>query len=69
MNPLVNNNTRTSYESRRLVATLTFGGSAQDKEVSADVRKQLYEQVTKDGLYKPKLVDGRWETAIFLFEL
>ena len=46
-----------SYESRRLVATLPFGGSAQDKEVS-DIRKQLYEQVTKDGL-KPKLVDGR----------
>ena len=46
-----------SYESRRLVATLPFGGSAQDKEVS-DVRKQLYEQVMKDGL-KPKLVDGR----------
>ena len=46
-----------SYESRRLVATMSFGGSAQDKEVS-DVRKQLYEQVTKDGL-KPKLVNGR----------
>jgi hypothetical protein len=48
-----------SYQPRRLVATLPYGGSAQDKEVS-DVRKELYEAITKDGL-KPKLVDGRPE--------
>ena len=46
-----------SYQPRRVVATLSYGGNAQDKEVS-DIRKELYEQVTKDGL-KPKLVDGR----------
>lgn len=46
-----------SYQPQRLVATFSYGGNAQDKEVS-DIRKQLYEQVTKDGL-KPKLVDGR----------
>lgn len=46
-----------SYQPRRLVATLPYGGNAQDKEVS-DIRKELYDQVTKDGL-QPKLVEGR----------
>mmetsp|Transcript_13486 Transcript_13486/g.19062 ORF Transcript_13486/g.19062 Transcript_13486/m.19062 type:complete len:475 (-) Transcript_13486:240-1664(-) len=41
------------YQSRRLVATLPYGGSPQDSEVS-DIRKQIYDQVVKDGL-KPKL--------------
>lgn len=44
------------YQPKRLVATMPFGGYAQDKDVS-DVRKKLYEQITRDGL-KPKLVDG-----------
>jgi len=47
-----------AYQSRRLAATLPYGGGAQDTEVS-DIRKKLYEQVIKDGL-KPKLAeDGR----------
>ncbi len=41
------------YQPRRLVATMKYGGSAQDVEVT-DLRKKLYEQVVKDGL-KPKL--------------
>ena len=37
----------------RRVATIPYGGNAQDEEIT-DLRKQLYEQVTKDG-WKPKL--------------
>jgi len=51
------NSCKYSYQPKRLVATLPHGGNAQDKEVS-DIRKELYEQVTKDGL-RPKLVEGR----------
>jgi len=45
------------YQQKRLVATMSYGGNAQDLEVT-DIRKKLFEKVTKDGL-KPKLVDGR----------
>lgn len=45
------------YQQKRLVATMSYGGNAQDLEVT-DIRKSLFEKVTKDGL-KPKLVDGR----------
>jgi len=46
------------FQPRRLVATIKYGGSAQDSEVT-DIRKKLYDQVIKDGL-KPKLgEDGR----------
>lgn len=41
------------YQPRRLVATMKYGGDAQDVEVT-EIRKKLYEQVVKDGL-KPKL--------------
>jgi hypothetical protein len=49
--------TKYCYQPKRLVATLPFGGYAQDKDVS-DVRKTLYEQVTRDGL-KPKMSNGK----------
>lgn len=45
------------YQERRLVATLPFGGAVQDSDVT-EVRKNLYDQIVKDGL-KPKLEDGR----------
>merc|ERR1712071_681149 len=53
-----------AWEPRRLVATLPFGGSPQDLEVTK-IRQQLYEKVVvKDG-YKPKLDEnGR---PIFFF--
>jgi hypothetical protein len=42
----------------RQVATVSYGGNAQDEEIS-NIRKQLYDQVLKDGL-KPKFdEDGR----------
>jgi hypothetical protein len=41
------------WEEARTVATLPYGGGPQDEAIS-DLRKRLYEQVTKDGL-KPKL--------------
>lgn len=52
------------YQPRRKVATVRYGGEAQDKEVS-EIRKQLYEQVIKDGL-KPKL-DPETGRPIFFF--
>ncbi len=50
------------YEPRRRVATVPYGGDAQDKEIS-QIRKQLYEQVLKDG-FQPRLENGR---PIFFF--
>jgi len=51
------------WQGERRVATLAYDGSPQDAKIS-DIRKQLYEQVTKDGL-KPKLDEsGR---PIFFF--
>jgi len=53
---------------RRQVATVPYGGSPQDAEIT-DVRKKLYEQVVKDGL-KPKLDEsGRpkfffWQNSV-----
>ncbi|MGK3734625.1 MAG: hypothetical protein ACI90V_001462, partial [Bacillariaceae sp.] len=41
------------WQSLRQVATIKYGGYAQDPEIS-DIRKRLYEQVLKDG-WKPKL--------------
>lgn len=38
---------------RRQVATIKYGGNVQDPEIS-DIRKKLYEKVTKEG-WKPKL--------------
>jgi hypothetical protein len=46
-----------SFQARRRVATLPFGGMPQDNEV-AEVRKKLFDQVVKDGL-KPKLDNGK----------
>jgi len=46
-----------SFQPRRRVATLPFGGMPQDPEV-AEVRKKLFDQVVKDGL-KPKLDNGK----------
>lgn len=55
----IDNDTTSKYvfQSKRFVATLPYGGSAQDKEIT-DIRKDLYEQVVRDGL-KPKLLEGR----------
>ena len=52
------------YQPRRLVATLKYGGYAQDVEVT-EIRKKLYEQVVKDGL-KPKLGEGGRPQFFFL---
>jgi hypothetical protein len=41
------------FQPRRKVATMKFGGNAQDVEIT-EIRKKLYDQVIKDGL-KPKL--------------
>jgi hypothetical protein len=51
------------YQTRRKVATVQYGGEPQEKEIT-DIRKQLYEQVLKDG-FQPKLdANGR---PIFFF--
>ena len=51
------------FHQRRKVATINYGGNAQDAEI-ADVRKRLYEKVVTDG-FKPKLSEnGR---PIFFF--
>ena len=52
------------YQPRRLVATMKYGGDAQDVEVT-EIRKKLYEQVVKDGL-KPKLGEGGRPQFFFL---
>lgn len=46
-----------AFEPERFVATMSHGGGPQDEDV-ANVRKQLYDRVLKDG-WKPKMVDGR----------
>jgi hypothetical protein len=52
------------FQTQKLVATVAYGGEAQDTEIG-QVRKQLYERVLKDGIHKPKLDDkGR---PIFFF--
>jgi hypothetical protein len=53
-----------SLRSTRLVATLPFAGSPQDEEVT-QLRRQLYQQVVKDG-FKPKL-DPVTKRPIFFF--
>jgi len=52
------------FQSQKLVATVAYGGEAQDAEIG-QIRKQLYESVLKDGIHTPKLDDnGR---PIFFF--
>lgn len=51
------------FEQARRVATLPFGGFPQDEGV-ADVRKRLFDAVTRDG-WKPKLDDK--DRPIFFF--
>lgn len=51
---LINPDSQYEYHSRRRVATVPYGGYPQDKEISK-IRKQLYDQIIKDGKYKPKL--------------
>lgn len=41
------------YEEKRCIATIPYGGAPQDVEVT-NIRKNLFEQVTRDG-FKPKL--------------
>lgn len=48
------------YQPRRRVATVPYGGEAQDEQIK-DIRKKLYEDVVKAGL-KPKMdANGRPE--------
>jgi hypothetical protein len=51
-----------SFKSRRRVATIAYGGSPQDPEITK-LRKELYDQVTKDG-YKP-LMDSSGRPIFF----
>ncbi|GAX22933.1 hypothetical protein FisN_24Lh222 [Fistulifera solaris] len=50
------------WKESRKVATVPYGGSPQDEEI-ANIRKQLYNQVIKDGL-KPRMENGR---PVFFF--
>lgn len=52
------------FQPRRRVATVAYGGTPQDLDI-ADVRKRLYEQVTKDGI-RPKLDDTGRPLFFFL---
>ena len=45
------------FQSQKLVATVAYGGEAQDAEIG-QIRKQLYERVLKDGIHTPKLDDN-----------
>ena len=49
---------------RRKIATVKFGGSPQDDEIS-EVRKKLYEDVIRDG-YKPAVSEGGRPKFFFL---
>jgi len=53
------------FQPRRLVATVPYGGTPQDVEI-ANVRKSLYDAVTKDTL-KPKL-DGSGRPQFFFLQ-
>jgi len=57
---------RYEFMSERLVATLPYGGLAQDEEI-ADLRKRLYEAVIKDG-FKPKLDETSGRPIFFFWE-
>jgi hypothetical protein len=52
------------YVPQRCIATIPYGGNPQDSEVTK-IRKQLYDQVIKDG-YIPK-TDPRSKRPIFFF--
>lgn len=52
------------FQARRKVATVMYGGNAQDPDIS-DVRKKLYEKVIKDGL-TPKLDENGRPNFFFL---
>ena len=47
-----------TYKPKRIVATLPYGGSPQDEDVSP-VRKKLYESIIQNNEYKPKLSNGK----------
>lgn len=53
------------FQPRRLVATLSYGGTPQDEEISS-VRKKLYDNVLQDGL-KP-LLDGNGRPQFFFLQ-
>ncbi len=61
----IDDNVSSSYfwESRRLVATMPYGGSPQDQDVS-EIRQKLFEKVTKDGFKAKMDENGR---PIFFF--
>jgi hypothetical protein len=56
-----------TWQPRRRVATMAFGGNVQDEGI-AQVRKRLYERVLQDGLV-PLLHEGRpqfllWQNSV-----
>lgn len=53
------------YMDRRKVATFSYGGDAQDEAVT-ELRKKLYQSVTRDGL-KPKL-DEKGRPQFFFYQ-
>ena len=63
---LEGSNPECSYEfqPRRKVATVPYGGNAQDKDIT-DIRKKLYDQVLQDG-FKPKLDESGKPFFFFL---
>jgi len=54
------------FQPQRMVATVAYGGEAQDVEIG-QIRKQLYERVLKDGIYRPKLDDNGRPIFSFLY--
>jgi len=55
---------RYEFNGRRKVATIRYGGDPQDAEIT-EIRKQLYEDVVKDGL-KPKVDESGRPQFFFL---
>ena len=55
-----------TYLPRRFVATIPYGGTPQDTDITK-VRKQLYDQIIRDG-YQPKM-DQRNQRPIFFFTM
>jgi hypothetical protein len=60
-----NPNCSYDFQPRRKVATVKYGGNAQDPEIS-DIRKKLYDKIMKGGL-KPKL-DKNGRPIFFFFQ-
>mmetsp|Transcript_29850 Transcript_29850/g.54676 ORF Transcript_29850/g.54676 Transcript_29850/m.54676 type:complete len:532 (-) Transcript_29850:138-1733(-) len=56
------------FTNKRWVATMPYGGQAQDEEV-ADIRQSLYNAILKEGKYKPKLdANGRPQFVFWQYD-